>query len=35
LGMRNIDDYSQPPLFEGDKDGSSTWLQMPKARLLW
>ena len=24
LGMRNIDDYSQPPLFEGDNNGSST-----------
>ena len=24
LGMRNIDDYSQQPLFEGDNNGSST-----------
>ena len=35
LGMRNIDDYSQPPLFEGDNNGSSTWLQMSKARIFW
>jgi hypothetical protein len=24
LGMRYLDDYSQPPLFEGDNNGSST-----------